>query len=182
MRSRACALAIVLLATPYSAALSQTAAPAPAAAPDTSKAALATADSMLDGLAGMWEGQFSGGGLYGVDRLIATWKYDRRILQLQSRASTGPRKDFEVIAFIRRDGDQYSMNYVDANGQLAHLDGKLLGHVLEFEGQGPAGRLRLRYDFSRPKRLALSREEAAPDAEWRKIFDVTYARGRVKRP
>lgn len=177
---RPCALACLLGALTCSSGYSQSS--SSAAAADSSGASLVPADSILDGFAGMWEGQFSGAGLYGVDRLIASWKYDRRLLQLQSRATTGPRKEFEVIAFIRRDGDIYSMNYVDATGQLAHLDGRLSGRVLEFEGEGPAGRLRLRYDFSRPKRLALSREEAYHGSDWRKIFDVMYARGRVKRP
>jgi hypothetical protein len=131
----------------------------------------------------MWEGQYSGSVAFGVDRLIVNWKYDRKILQLQSRTSTGPRKGFEVIAFIKPRGEgRYVMNVLDSSGSLATLEGKAEGRGLMFQSSGNLSpHLDWSLDWSRPRRLVLARHAAGGEGPDEK-YEIRYARGNVRKP
>jgi hypothetical protein len=140
----------------------------------------ALTDTLLDRLTGVWQG--SPAGEPGtVDRLIGQWKYEHTLVQLQSRTTAGARKDFETVGFVRREGDgRYRMSCADASGAVLCLEGRQEGLALVLNASSPEGQVRLRYDLSRKGRLILTREEAQPAGEFRKVSQLEYVRGRLK--
>jgi hypothetical protein len=95
--------------------------------------------------------------------------------------TTGPNKDFETIAFVRREPDgRYRMSYADASGAVLCFEGRAEGLVLAFSASGAEGQVRLRYDLSRKGKLAFTREEAPVAGEFRKVLQIDYLRGHLK--
>ncbi len=153
-----------------------------AQAPDTLTfhARSALTDTLLDRMVGVWQGS-PPGDPGTIDRVLCQWKYEHTLVQFQSRVTAGARKDYEVVAFLRREADgRYRMTFADAGGAVLCFEGRAEGLTLVLNASSSEGQVRLRYDLSRRGRLAVVREEAPPSGEFRKASEFEYVRGRLK--